>query len=418
MSNHSKNNVRRAAVSALRAWSKGHDYAETLIERHSSRNNLSSQDRNLLNSILMAVIRNKSALDFWISRLRKGKLDDDVRDILRVGLAQLLLLGIPDHAAVNETVNCGKSAVRGLLNAVMRNAVNKRKRLFDDLEKESNLAIEFSTPEWLVKHWTQIFGSENTEYLLAWNNQPAEVYFRFNPIKPELKEGILAEENITALEEVPGYFRIKGKPNNQWLANGAIYIQDPSTQYSVKLLAPQPGETILDACAAPGGKAAFMGSMMNNEGRLICTDGNEKRLNRLKDNLINQGISIAEVSHWDWTQEPPQEWHEKFDAILLDVPCSNTGVFRRRVDARWRMRQDAIEQLESTQLAILQHAALCLAPGGRIIYSTCSIEPEENEGIIQKFIEQNNFFTLKEEHKTTPWTDTLDGSYAARLEFK
>ncbi len=418
MSVSSKNNVRRAAVSALRAWSKGHDYADTLIERHASRNNLSAPDRNLLNSILMAVIRHKNVLDFWIKDLRKGRLDDEVRDILRTGLAQLLILGIPDHAAVNETVNCGKASVRGLLNAVMRSAITKRKKLFEKLEDEDDLSIVYSTPEWIISHWIKKFGKANTEALLAWNNEPAETYCRLNSLKPELHEQILADETLEPHEKSKGYFTIKGRPNNQWLASGSIYIQDPSTRHSVELLNPQAGESVLDACAAPGGKASLIGSKMNNEGTLICTDSNEKRLKRLSENLSNQGVSIAEVSVWDWTEPAPERLHNSFDAILLDVPCSNTGVFRRRVDARWRMRPDSVAKLRETQLAILENALACLKPNGRMVYSTCSIESEENQGVVEAFLDKHPEYKVSDSRTITPWKHDSDGAYAALIELK
>lgn len=405
-------NVRRAAVSALRAWAKGHDYAETLIERHVHRNHLSSSDRGLLNTILLSVLRNRRLLDHWIGLLRKGKLDHENRDILRVGITQLLILGIADHAAVNETVNCARAPVRGLINAVLRRAIAARKRFAQDLE-DLPPALRHSHPDWLYKRWKKEFGAEAATTFMALNNQPAATFLRINPLCPTT-----AEIPGTPVEDYPGFFEIEGGIPHELLDGGHIYIQDPATTHAVELLAPKPGETVLDACAAPGGKAALIAAQMNNEGHLLCTDRNEKRLPRLGDNLARLGVKISATAAFDWTQSPPSEWHRKFDAILLDVPCSNTGVLRRRVDARWRLTPEQIEELTRTQHRILQNALPCLAPGGRIVYSTCSVEAAENELQVQNFLDEKPAMELRASHQSLPFRDATDGAYAAAIHFR
>ncbi|MFK7909627.1 MAG: 16S rRNA (cytosine(967)-C(5))-methyltransferase RsmB [Akkermansiaceae bacterium] len=408
-------NVRRAAVSALRAWAKGHTYMDSLIERHAARNGLARQDRALLQSIVYSVLRNRRVLDTWIGTLRKGKLDHETRDILRVGISQLLLLGIADHAAVNETVNCGKAPVRGLINAVLRQAITRRADLLSDREKFPP-PVRYSHPDWLWNHWRQKWGNENTLALMEWNNRPAEVLGRINPLLPEASEAVLAHEQATPIEGLEGFVKIEGTPPGDWMKHGYVYIQDPATRHCVELLNPQPGETILDACAAPGGKTALMAAAMNNEGQILCTDSNEKRLPRLEHNLENLGIKIAKVEAHDWCTPAPENWHGKFDAILLDVPCSNTGVLRRRVDARWRLSPDSISELGSIQNAILENSLPCLAEGGRIIYSTCSIEPTENEELIQAFIDRHSDWKITETRQALPFQDKTDGAFAARIE--
>jgi 16S rRNA (cytosine967-C5)-methyltransferase len=405
-------NVRRAAVSALRAWSKGHVYAEALVDRHSRRNSLSTADRALLNSILLAVLRNRSLLDHWIGMLRKGKLDHETRDVLRVGICQLLILGIPDHAAVNETVGCARSPVRGLINAVLRRAVTARKTLFSEREKLSP-ALSFSHPEWLCKRWTKQFGAEDTSALLAWNNKPAPTLVRANPTAPTAldMEGC---EHLSAIS-LPGYYQLDGPLPSAWTEGGLVYVQDPSTRHAVELLAPQAGETILDACAAPGGKASLMAAAMNNEGELLCTDSNERRLPRLAENLHRQHISIATMATFDWTSEAPSEWRQRFDAILLDVPCSNTGVLRRRVDARWRLRPEDLDSLVTTQRRIIMNALPCLKRGGRFVYSTCSLEEEENELQIKAILAAHPRLELIDTHQSLPFREGFDGTYAALL---
>lgn len=401
---------RRAAVSILRAWSKGHVYAESLIERHASRNSLSSADRALLNAIVLGVLRNLRLLDHWIAELRKGKLDDETRDILRVGLCQLLILRLPDHAAVFETVELGKSGVRGLINAVLRRAIATRKKLYDF----ENVAPEIlhSHPDWLFKRWKKAFGKEDAVALMDFNNSPAPTFARINPLAP----GAAAPKHAASSELPTGFYEIDGPIPTDLLAKGEIYIQDPATHHAVKLLAPRPGEKVLDACAAPGGKAFLIASAQGSAKDLLCTDSNDKRLPRLQGNLERLHCAEASIEVHDWSQPAPEKWRGAFDAILLDVPCSNTGVFRRRVDVRWRLRPADISELIKLQRQILENALPCLKPGGRIVYSTCSIEPQENAELIAAFLADHPEFELTASHQALPQRDQSDGAYAALLQ--
>lgn len=406
----SKNlHVRQAAVSALRAWAKGHDYAETLVDRHAHRRQLSSADRGLLQAILFGVLRNRRLLDHWIGSLREGKLDPETRDVLRVGLCQILLLGIPDHAAVNETVEAGKSAVRGLINAVLRRATTQRKRLLDEVA-DLPPPVAFSHPDWLYNRWKSAFGKKEALALMDWNNRPAEVFFRVNPltVPPSELPG-------SPLADAPGFHRLEGSVPGALIQSGAIYIQDPATRHSVDLLAPQPGERVLDACAAPGGKAFLIAAALGGAQGLVCTDSNEKRLPRLQENLERLHAGTAAVSTHDWTRPAPPDWHGAFDAILLDVPCSNTGVVRRRVDVRWRLQAPDIGKISQTQRKILENALPCLKPGGRLVYSTCSIEEEENRGVVSAFLTDHPEMELREIREALPFRDGTDGAFAALL---
>jgi 16S rRNA (cytosine967-C5)-methyltransferase len=453
--------VRQAAVSALRAWAKGHDYAETLIDRHAHRRMLSSQDRGLLQAILFGALRHRRLLDYWIGKLRDGKVDPETRDVLRVGLVQLLILGLPDHAAVNETVEAGKASVRSLINAVLRRATLSRKRLLD-LE-DVPLPVVHSHPDWLYNRWRQQYGKANTIALMEWNNKPSENYFRLNPLAPGYDELLAAgsapaaaftdnEENDDADEDgfqsldsfelpgsetpvkeappaesskpllpgkpvpnAPGFYHLKGNIPTALLAKGQVYIQDPATRHSVDLLAPQPGERILDACAAPGGKAFLIAAALGSAENLVCTDSNEKRLPRLLENLARLHAGNAETAVHDWTKPAPDKWHNSFDAILLDVPCSNTGVIRRRVDVRWRLQAPDIEKLVLTQRKILEAALPCLKPGGRLVYSTCAIEHAENQGQIEAFLADHPELELVETRVALPFRDKTDGAFAALI---
>jgi len=390
-------NVRRAAVSALRAWSKGHAYADSLVERHAERNHLSSADRALLKAILMGVLRHRSLIDHCIATFRKGKLDPETKDVLRVGVCQLLVLKIPDHAAIYETVECARRPIQGLINAVLRRVAQSRARFVREMD-QLEPPIQFSHPYWIYKKWKKLFGTKNTVTLMDWNNVPAETHLRPNLLNPPPADAPEPEDHLAAIN------------------SGHYYITDPSTAHAPELLAPKPGETILDACAAPGGKAIQLAGLMNNEGRLICTDSNEKRLPRLEENLTRCGVTNSEIAVHDWTTPAPNKWHGLFNAILLDVPCSNTGVFRRRVDVRWRLKQQDIDDLTVIQNQILTNALICLKPGGRIIYSTCSIDPEENIELVTAFAQQNPQVTLEKHQQLLPFQDDCDGAFAAILQ--
>ncbi len=405
----SKNfHVRQAAVSALRAWAKGHDYAESLVERHAQRRMLSSADRALLQALLFGVLRHRRVLDHWIGKLRHGKLDADTRDILRVGLCQILILNIPDHAAVNETVEAGKTSVRPLINAVLRKAISSRKRLMEELD-DMPPAVLHSHPDWLYNRFRKSFGKETAIAIMEWDNQPAETFFRLNPLAA-------APEEIPGepLDHAPGYFELTGKLPTQLLAEGKLYIQDPATRHSVELLNPQPGEKILDACAAPGGKAFLIAAALGGGAGLTCTDSNEKRLPRLEENLSRLHIQADEISVHDWRKPAPERFHGAFDAILLDVPCSNTGVIRRRVDVRWRLQPSDIDDLAVIQTEILNNALPCLKPGGRIVYSTCSIEDAENTDLVKAFAVTHGL-KLGKTVRILPTEHGTDGAFAAVL---
>lgn len=413
--------VRQAAVSALRAWAKGHDYAETLVDRHADRRMLSSQDRGLLQAILFAVLRHRRLLDHWIENLRDGKLDPETRDVLRVGLAQILILGIPDHAAVNETVESGKASVRALINAVLRRAITSRKRLLD--VEELPPALIHSHPDWLYNRWKAEFGKANALALMEWNNTPSENYFRINPLAAGFADGSLPENDpalqvYSPVKEAPGFFHLEGPPPRELLSAGKIYIQDPATRHAVDLLAPQAGERVLDACAAPGGKAFLIAARLGSAKDLLCTDSNEKRLPRLQENLLRLHAGEAETAVHDWAKPAPEQWHGAFDAILLDVPCSNTGVIRRRVDVRWRLQAPDIERLVITQRKILEAALPCLKPGGRLVYSTCSIEKAENQAQVDSFLADHPELELVETRDALPHRDGTDGAFAALIRKK
>lgn len=407
MANSRKKSVRLLAWQLLQQWAEGGVFAETLVARTAQREQLSRPDRALLQLLVYDTLRNMSLLDYRCRQLRSGKLEASLRWLVLVGLCQVLIQQGADHASVNETVAAAPMRARGLVNAILRNAVRRREAFEAELPGLP-LAVRYSAPEWLVDRWVAAFGEQEAEALLATLVQTPSLFARVNALNPPTE--IPAE-----WEPLPGiadWYRVPALPRGE-LRAGQVYMADPATRYSVQMLAPAPGERVLDACAAPGGKSAAVLASTQGRVHLLATDAEAHRLPMLKANVELLGGADAEVAEHDWTQPCPQEWVGGFDAVLLDVPCSNTGVLQRRVDARWRLCQEEITRLAGVQRQILEEGAKAVAPGGRLVYSTCSIDEEENGAVVRAFAEAHPEFELREEHLALPHREFGDGSYAA-----
>ena len=400
-------NARFLAWQSLLRWQRGGIFAETLVVREGAA--LSRADRSLLQAILYGCLRHLSWLNHLCSRLRPGKLENEWRALLLVGLCQLFVLRQAEHAAVGETVALAPKRVRGLVNAVLREALRRRAELMAERE-QLPLALRYSVPEWLAERWVQRFGEAETRRLLEWNNLEPKLYARLNPLRPMTPPA--------QWQQLPGerdWYQIVGELPREALAQGQLYIADPSTRHCIRLLAPAPGERLLDACAAPGGKSVAMISATGGNLHLLATDLHEHRLARLHENLMRAGGRDVAVAQHDWSQACPAEWRGQFDGVLLDVPCSNTGVLRRRVDARWRLRESEIERLSSLQGQILRAAADVVRPGGRLVYSTCSIERVEDRDAVDAFLRERADFEFVEDYLALPHLERADGAYAALL---
>lgn len=401
---------RQTALNCLTHWHEGRAFAETLVDRECTRSRLSQADRHLAQALVFGVLRNRSWLDHIIDSLRQGRLDREVRIILQLGLCQLFLLGMADHAAVYETVNLAPSRLRGLVNAVLRTALRKEKNILAEREGLP-LHLLYSTPEWLVQRWVEQLGPAGTRALLRWNNTTPYLYVRANPLMPLPT----TPSGLKPLPRAAGWFSVEGPLPLEEIKSGALYVADPSTRYATDLLAPGAGEEILDACAAPGGKSAAIMAATGGRAHLTATDLHEHRLPILKENLDRQGFSSVKTAQADWSLPCPPEWERHFDAVLLDVPCSNTGVIQRRVDVRWRLTPAEIRRLAALQKAILENASRSVKPGGRLVYSTCSIDAEEDGLLVRDFLQNHPEWILKEEKLALPHEEKSDGAYAALL---
>jgi 16S rRNA (cytosine967-C5)-methyltransferase len=324
------------------------------------------------------------------------------------------------HHAVEQTKRVASRAEAGLVNAVVRKlavALPTSPRPAK-LAAAEELAEYYSHPDWLVRRWLVDFGAEATRQLLEWNLAPAPVYARWRGPTDA------APPDFFQPTAWPGFLEVASGHWSQvepLLKNGSVYLQDPGTRLAVDLLAPQPGETVLDACAAPGGKSLLIADRMKT-GRIVAMDLPGPRIVRLKENLSRvHGVEVALVQA-DVLEQPAlilrqHQLPETYAAVLLDVPCSNTGVMRHRADVKWRLDPRDIDKHARQQLSLLHAAARLVAPGGRIVYSTCSIDPEENDRVVRAFLagKAGGPFKLEESVISLPWIAGHDGAAAFRL---
>jgi 16S rRNA (cytosine967-C5)-methyltransferase len=454
-------NPRQIAARILSQRLNHGEFTENLLETALANARLSPADRGLCHELVCGVVRWQATLDRLIARKTTPGREPRpaLVNLLRLGLYQIFWLDrIPPHAAVHETVEQAKRSgyvsQSGFINAVLRGYLrefDEVKKILADM-KISQPALGWSHPEWLVERWRKNFGDEKTQQLLEWNNTPPKTFARVNTLKfrrdefhespnknpveksgtretrpSELKDaGDLLErwreENVEydfCTRDWTGEnlaFELKSHPPLNSLGSfraGWFYIQDPSTLLAPILLGAQPGQTILDLCAAPGGKTTFIAQLMNNKGKIIACDISEERLKLVQDNCARLGVTCVETTQ----NSKLKTQNLKFDRILVDAPCSNTGVMRRRVDLRWLIQPQEIERLRATQLDLLKQAATVLKPGGILVYSTCSLEPEENSEVLKEFLAANQNFKLESERQLLPFADKVDGAYVARLKF-
>ena len=468
---------RQIAAQVLQRRRGNGAFVEDLLQTALAGAALASADRGLCQEIVYGVVRWQATLDWLIARKTSRRPQKPaLQDLLRLGLYQIFWLDrIPAHAAVYETVELarqgGWGAQAGFVNALLRGYLREQdetRKLLAEL-KTTQPALGWSHPAWLVARWQKRWGAGQTAQLLAWNNTPPKTFARVNTLKfggagsplpaalrqaeggahgvtrPVIKdagdlltrwreEGVeydfvrsggrqtaafLAEvessgflPKAATLENLA--FELKSHPSLETLASfrdGWFYVQDPSTLLAPAWLGAQPGETILDFCAAPGGKTTFLAQTMNNQGCIVARDVSEERLQLIRDNCARLGASCVEpILSSAFSLQP-----SAFDRVLVDAPCSNTGVMRRRVDLRWRIQPKEIERLSAAQLDLLKQAATRVKPGGVLVYSTCSLEPEENQEIVNRFLFQHADFKLEAERELLPFADSVDGAYVARL---
>jgi 16S rRNA (cytosine967-C5)-methyltransferase len=419
---------REIALAVLALRSTG-EFVEDLLERKFADTLMSQADRGLCMELVYGIVRWQATLDWLIARKTANRTQKQaLQDLLRLGLYQIFWLDrIPNHAAVHVTVELAKrhgfGPQSGFVNALLRGYLREfdnARTLLKEL-KSTQPAIGFSHPEWLVERWENRWGKTSTLELLEWNNKPPRSFARVNTLKADAgklleqwrNEGVdydfvrrdWFEENLV--------FELKSHPSFEKMPSfrqGLFYVQDPSTLLAVRELGPLPGESILDLCAAPGGKLTYVAQRMNNQGRVVAHDVAPERLKLIDENCKRLGVTCVQTASPEMLN-PAQP----FERILLDAPCSNTGVMRRRVDLRWRIRPEELERLRATQLELLSKAARLLKSGGILVYSTCSLEAEENTSVAQEFLRRHSEIKMVSAREVRPFAEAVDGGFVARF---
>lgn len=395
---------------------------------------LSSEDRRLVTELAYGCVRRRGTLDWVIERCagrRVERISAGLRDILRMGVYQLLYLDrIPAYAAVHEAVELAKlHGPRGsekFVNAVLRKAPKSAQDLRFPLRNGKpalHISLAHSHPLWLVERWIRKWGEKETEEICAASNSSPPLTVRINSIRTDRERLIekLAAEGARAVPN-PGHpsavdiVELPGSLEALAAFRGGLFqVQDVSGMRVADLLAPQSGERIADLCAAPGGKSTAIAELMADRGEVWCMDLSAEKLRKVEENVQRLGLKSIRTVVGNVLCAEERLGTIQFDRVLVDAPCSNTGVLRRRPEVRWRLKGSDIGRLAKKQVALLTAAGAFVRRGGVLVYSTCSIEPEENDGVVKAFLSACARFTLDKEIRFFPHRSGCDGGYAVRM---
>jgi 16S rRNA (cytosine967-C5)-methyltransferase len=397
------NNARQVALIILRDIDRTAAYPDRALDRHFQASSLNSLDKALTTEIVYGTMRRQRTLDALIDRLGKKTAEQqppDLRRILHIGLYQLRYLSqVPVSAAVNTAVELTKinhlgklsAVVNGMLRQYLRLSANGDDPLVLPENTVSRLAILYSFPDWLVQLWLERFSPEETEQLCQWFNSSPALDLRINPLKTSLEtvEAELSSAKIAFSRlNLPFALRLTSGIGNierlEGFRAGNYTIQDISAQLVPYLLDPQPGETIIDACAAPGGKTTHIAELMGDQGKILACDQTKSRLRQLEANIQRLGLKAIEIHLGDSRDRP--QWQGIADRVLIDAPCSGLGTLHKRPDIRWRQTPANLPVLAQRQGELLAAAATWVKPKGILVYATCTLNPLENESVIAKFL--------------------------------
>ncbi len=430
-------NAREVAFFILKDVSFGQSYADIALSRGIDKSQLSQQDRALATELVYGVLRRQRTLDALIDQFAKKKAHQQPNDILlalRLGIYQLRYMdAIPNSAAVNTSVDLMKKSkyskeLSGVVNAILRKiSINQDEdplNLPNDNEMIARLGIFYSFPDWIIEFFLQQFDLDETQQLCSWFNQVPSLDIRINPLKNSRIEvqKLLEQEGIGSkiLSKTQQGLRLQGSHGSivklPGYCQGLWSVQDASAQQVVHFLDPQPGEVIIDACAAPGGKSTHIAELIKDQGEVWAIDRIASRLKKLSDNAERLGLDRIKIVQGDNRQM--SHFENSCDRLLLDVPCSGLGTLHRNLDLRWRLNQERIEQLFILQQQILSACQKWVKPQGILVYSTCTLNPKENEHMIESFLQENSDYSLLESLKLYPQRDDRDGFYMVKLQKK
>ena len=435
--------VRGLAVKILNRVERTDAYLNRLLDNEMKNTELEGPDKALLYEIVHGVIRWMGRLDWILNGFYKGtfsKAIPNLKNGLRVALYQILFLDrVPDYAAVNEAVEFVKklqgAKPAGLTNAVLRNIIRNKDGIRypnpnDDII--GYLSAYYSHPSWMVKRYLERFGREETEELLNANNEKPYLTLRLNAVRSQPEEFKSLLDSVHLRYNVGRYlaefFKLQNLTNItswEYFTRGYFNIQDESAGLACRLLRVSDDMRVLDLCAAPGGKTAYIAALMHDKGKIVAIDRYDSRLKILRKNMLRLGlksIHTIETDALDYNDEP-------FDRVLADVPCTGSGTLSKKPDIKWKKDIFDLRGLTDLQYNLLCKAGSLAKPGGVVVYSTCSIEPEENFAIVERFLSANSNFKLEsakdkfpddilDEHgciQTYPHRHKMDGAFAAKL---
>jgi 16S rRNA (cytosine967-C5)-methyltransferase len=435
------NNVRLLAIESLLDIFLRTAKPKQSIETRSA--SLEKRDRAFLMEIVYGVLRYRDTLDWILNHFLKSpsKLGTFTLNNLRVAVYQIFFMRVPDWAVVNESVEIEKASAAGdllgkpsLVNAVTRNVLRQKERFqlpirFDDVI--TRIAVNTSHPKWLVKRWIARFGEEEAALLAGANNMVPPMTIRVNTLRTSRGEllSLLTNHGVSAVPTTcsPDGITLRDVRSYEELsfARGLFLVQDEASQLIAYLLRPQPGERVLDACAAPGGKTSHIAQLMHDKGEIVAVEKDPARIRRLRENIETLGITSVRIINADVTDMLNSG---VFDRILLDAPCSATGVIRKNPDIKYRHRPRDLAGFRTRQVELLRAASGLLAHKGRLVYSVCSIEPEEGEEAVREFLKSAGLFRIIEADaaltanftdrgffRTYPHKHTMDGFFGVSL---
>ena len=414
-----KTSPRALAVKVLSAVEQDGAYSNLELNRRLKEAELSPADAGLATELVYGTIARRNTLDYFLERfVAKGiaKLQPWVRSLLRISVYQMLYLDrIPEHAVVSEAVNLAKKlghqGISGMVNGVLRNMIRNRDELSipNDLPAAERIALEHSHPLWMIKRWIGQYGEETAEAICKANNEPPAVSVRVNTTMTTREKLMREMESTGAVVEPsrlsPDGILVRSGGNmalTSWYRDGLFSVQDESSMLVAEAVAPEEGQTVLDCCAAPGGKTAHMAEKMQDRGRIIANDVHAHKRQLIMDQADRLGLGCIDAVTGDALNLDERYPHASFDRILLDAPCSGLGVIRRKPDVKWTKSPEDIEDISALQRELLDRVAPLLKPGGVLVYSTCTIEPAENELMVADFLKRHAEYQAVD----SAWTGT------------
>ncbi len=445
----SSGNARKFAVDILVRVDIDKAYADILLDRVLERGTVSKKDRSLLTEIVYGTLRWRGRLDSYLKQLTRRpleKTDPFIRNLLRITLYQIDFLDrIPEYAAINDAVNLAKAhagnRISGFVNGVLRNFIRTRKTALPpdpDTAGITALADCWSHPEWLIKNWIDYLGSNDIAALLAACNLQAPLVLRVNAFRTD-REALLTAFKAHGIEASPANWSPQGIRIHSQVSldqlpghkKGLFQVQGESSQLVTYLLDPHPGENILDACAAPGGKTTHIAEFMADRGQVTAMDRSANGIVKIYENSTRLGLKSIRTMQADLTKEVAGAQGPTYDRILVDAPCSGLGTLRSHPEIKWNRGMSDLTRLHDLQVKILEEAASCLKSEGILVYSTCTLSAVENENTVEEFLGRHREFVLEDaasylpnEAKqlvrgkyfmALPHRHDTDGFFAARL---